>query len=128
MAIRSGGLPPPVVVEGAWQRGCRLAYLPAMNYRTKAEFFIQGITKGVIDAPEVIAWADEVIVSAPKTEDWMLDISTCGPEDRLVVLSHLNTVKGEADAAARRPAQGARDRLIARIAAGRLVAVERGRS
>jgi len=70
-----------------------------MNYRTKAEFFIQGITKGVIDAPEVIAWADEVIVEAAKTEDWMLDISTCGPEDRLVVLGHLNAVKGEADPA-----------------------------
>ncbi len=70
-----------------------------MNYRTKAEFFIQGITKGFVEASEVIAWADEVIVSAPKTEDWMIDISTCGPEDRMVVLSHLNTVKGEADPA-----------------------------
>jgi hypothetical protein len=70
-----------------------------MNYRTKAEFYIQGITKGAVDASEVIAWADEVIVSAPKTEDWMIEISTCGPEDRLVILSHLNTVKGEVDQA-----------------------------
>jgi hypothetical protein len=70
-----------------------------MNYRTKAEFFIQGITKGFVEASEVIAWADEVIVSAEKTEDWMIDISTCGPEDRMVVLSHLNTVKGAADPA-----------------------------
>ena len=68
-----------------------------MNYRTKAEYFIQGITKGFVEASEVIAWADEVIVSAPKTEDWMIEISTCGPDDRMVVLSHLNTVKGEAD-------------------------------
>ena len=68
-----------------------------MNYRTKAEFFIQGITQGFVDAPEVIAWADEVIVAAPKAEDWMIEISTCGPGDRLVILSHLNTVKGEAD-------------------------------
>jgi hypothetical protein len=87
------------VSEGAWQRRGPLTYLLGMNYRTKAEFFIQGITKGAIDAPEVIAWADEVIVSAAKTEDWMIDISTCGPEDRLVVLSHLNTVKGQADQA-----------------------------
>ena len=79
------------------QRRGPLTYLLGMNYRTKAEFFIQGITKGAIDAPEVIAWVDEVIVSAPKTEDWMIDISTCGPEDRLVVLSHLGTVKGQAD-------------------------------
>lgn len=68
-----------------------------MNYRTKAEYYIQGITQGFVEASEVIAWADEVIVAAPKTEDWMIEISTCGPDDRMVVLSHLNTVKGEAD-------------------------------
>jgi len=72
---------------------------PGMNYRTKAEYFIQGITQGFVDAPEVIAWADEVIVAAPKAEDWMIEISTCGPGDRLVILSHLNTIKGEVDAA-----------------------------
>jgi len=71
-----------------------------MNYRTKAEYFIQGITKGFVEASEVIAWADEVIVAAAKTEDWMIDISTCGPEDRLVILGHLNTIKGEVDQAA----------------------------
>lgn len=70
-----------------------------MNYRTKAEYYIQGITKGFIEASEVIAWADEVIVAAPKAEDWMIDISTCGPDDRMIVLGHLNTVKGEVDAA-----------------------------
>ena len=68
-----------------------------MNYRTKAEYYVQGITKGFIDASEVIAWADEVIVAAPKTEDWMIEISTCGPDDRMKVLSQLNTIKGEAD-------------------------------
>ena len=68
-----------------------------MNYRTKAEYYIQGITKGFVEASEVIAWADEVIVSAPKTEDWMVEISTCGPADRMAVLSQLNTVKGEID-------------------------------
>ncbi|MEO5958444.1 MAG: hypothetical protein ABIZ49_01710 [Opitutaceae bacterium] len=70
-----------------------------MNYRTKAEYFIQGITKGFVEASEVIAWADEVIVAAPKTEDWMIDISTCGPDDRMVILSHLNTVKGDVNPA-----------------------------
>ena len=65
-----------------------------MNYRTKAEYFIQGITKGFVEASEVIAWSDEVIGTASKTEDWMIEISTCGPEDRMVVLSHLNTIKG----------------------------------
>lgn len=70
-----------------------------MNYRTKAEYYIQGITKGFVEASEVIAWADEVIVSAPKTEEWMVDISTCGPGDRMAILSHLNTVKGEVDQA-----------------------------
>jgi len=68
-----------------------------MNYRTKAEYFIQGITQGFVEAAEVIAWADEVIVAAPKTEDWMIEISTCGPGDRMAVLGHLNTIKGEAD-------------------------------
>jgi len=70
-----------------------------MNYRTKAEYYIQGITKGFVEATEVIAWADEVIVAAPKTEDWMIEISTCGPEDRMKVLSQLNTIKGEIDQA-----------------------------
>ena len=70
-----------------------------MNYRTKAEYYIQGITKGFVEASEVIAWADEVIVSAPKTEEWMVDISTCGPGDRMAVLSHLNTIKGDVDQA-----------------------------
>ncbi len=68
-----------------------------MNYRTKAEFFIKGITQGVIDAAEVIAWSDDVIVTAPKSEDWMVEISSCGADERLKVLGLLNTVKGEAD-------------------------------
>lgn len=68
-----------------------------MNHRTQAEFFIKGITSGAIDAAEVIAWSDEVIVTAPKAEDWMVEISSCGPEDRLKILGLLNTVKGEAD-------------------------------
>lgn len=71
-----------------------------MDYRTKAEFFIRGITQGFVEASEVIAWADEVIVAAPKTEDWMLEISTCGPDDRMKVLSQLNTIKGEVNEAA----------------------------
>jgi hypothetical protein len=70
-----------------------------MNYRTKAEYFIQGITKGFVEASEVIAWSDEIIVTAPKAEDWMVEISSCGPGDRMAILSQLNTVKGEVDAA-----------------------------
>jgi hypothetical protein len=70
---------------------------PAMNYRTKAEYFIQGITQGFVEASEVIAWSDEIVVDAPVAEDWMLEISSCGPDDRMVILSHLNTVKGVAD-------------------------------
>lgn len=70
-----------------------------MNYRTQAEFFIKGITQGAIDAAEVIAWSDEVIVAAPKSEDWMIEISSCGAEDRLKVLGLLNTVQGVADPA-----------------------------
>ena len=70
-----------------------------MNYRTKAEYFIQGITKGFVAAAEVIAWSDEVIATAPETENWMIEISSCGPEDRMTILSHLNTIKGEVDQA-----------------------------
>ncbi len=78
----------------------RIVWLTSrMNYRTKAEYYIRGITQGFVDAAEVIAWADEIIVAAPKTEDWMIDISTCGPEDRMTVLAHLNTIKGEVDEA-----------------------------
>ncbi len=68
-----------------------------MNYRTKAEFFTQGITQGFVEASEVIAWSDEVVAVAEKTEDWMIEISSCGPDDRMAILSHLNTVKGTAD-------------------------------
>ncbi len=69
-----------------------------MNYRTKAEYFIRGITQGFVEATEVIAWSDEVIVSAAQPEDWMIEISSCGADDRMVVLSHLNTIEGEVDA------------------------------
>jgi hypothetical protein len=70
-----------------------------MDYRTKAEFFIQGITKGFVEASEVIAWSDEVIAVAPKTEDWMVEISSCGPADRMAVLGLLNTIMGDVDQA-----------------------------
>ena len=46
----------------------------------------------------MIAWADEVIVAAPKTEDWMLEISSSSPEDRMGVLHHLHAVQGEIQA------------------------------
>ena len=65
------------------------------NYRTMAEYFIRGITDGSVRAAQVIAWTDEVIVSAPKTEDWMLEISSSNPEDRMGVLHHLHAVQGE---------------------------------
>ena len=78
--------------NGEGRRECH-----GMNYRTKAEYFIQGITQGFVEASEVIAWSDEVVTTAAKPEDWMLEISSCGPDDRMVVLSHLNTVKGVAD-------------------------------
>lgn len=67
------------------------------NHRTLAEFYIRGLTDGSVTAAEVIAWADEVIVAAPKTEDWMLDISTSSPDDRMGVLHHLHAVQGEVD-------------------------------
>lgn len=68
-----------------------------MDYRTKAEYFIRGITDGFVEASEVIAWSDEVIVEADPTEDWMVEISSSGPDDRLSILSQLNTVKGTVD-------------------------------
>ena len=70
------------------------------NHRTMAEYFIRGLTQGTIDPSVIISWADEVIVAAAKTEDWMLDISTSGADDRMGVLHHLHAVKGEVDEAA----------------------------
>ncbi len=70
------------------------------NPKTMAEYYIRGLTEGFITAAEVIRWADEIIVAAPKTEDWMLDISTAGAEDRMAVLHHLHAVQGEVDPAA----------------------------
>lgn len=70
------------------------------NNRTLAEYYIRGLTEGWVTAAEVIKWADEVIVAAPKTEDWMLDVSTSSEEDRMGVLHHLHAVKGEVDEAA----------------------------
>ena len=70
------------------------------NQRTMAEYFIRGITEGFVTAAEVIAWADEIIVAAPKTEDWMLEISSSNAEDRMGVLHHLHAVQGELDEAA----------------------------
>ena len=60
-----------------------------------AEYFIRGITDGSVTAAEVIAWADEVVVAAAKTEDWMIDISSSSPEDRMGVLHHLHAVQGD---------------------------------
>ena len=65
------------------------------NHRTMAEYFIKGITDGSVTAAEVIAWADEVVVAAAKTEDWMIDISSSSPEDRMGVLHHLHAVQGD---------------------------------
>lgn len=70
------------------------------NFRTQAEFFIRGITGGFVEAAEVIKWCDEVIVTAPKTEDWMLEISSSSADDRMGVLHHLHAVQGEIDEAA----------------------------
>ena len=70
------------------------------NNRTMAEYFIRGLTEGSVSPTQVIAWADEVIVAAPKTEDWMLDISTANADDRMGVLHHLHAVQGEIDEAA----------------------------
>ena len=67
------------------------------NYRTLAEFYIKGLTEGRIDPPEVIAWADELLVNDPDTQDWMIDISTAGADDRMGVVHHLHAVKGEID-------------------------------
>ena len=67
----------------------------APNHRTMAEYFIRGLTQGMIDAAEVIAWADEVVVAAAKTEDWMIEISSSNPDDHTGVLHHLHAVQGE---------------------------------
>ena len=65
------------------------------NHRTMAEYVIKGITDGSVTAAEVIAWADEVVVAAAKTEDWMIEISSSSAEDRMGVLHHLHAVQGE---------------------------------
>ena len=67
------------------------------NLRTLAEFYIRGLTEGFVTATEVIKWADEVVVVATKTEDWMLDISTSSDDDRMGVLHHLHAVQGQVD-------------------------------
>ena len=71
---------------------------PTPNHRTMAEYFIRGLTEGFVTAAEVIRWTDEIIVASPKTEDWMLDISTSDAEDRMGVLHHLHAVQGEIQA------------------------------
>ena len=73
---------------------------PTANNRTMAEYYIRGLTEGFVTAADVIRWADEVIVAAAKTEDWMLDISTSSEDDRMGVLHHLHAVQGEIDQSA----------------------------
>jgi hypothetical protein len=70
-----------------------------LNHRTRAEYYIRGLTEGFVTPAEVIAWADEVIVASSKTDDWMLDISTANADDRMGVLHHLHAVQGEIDEA-----------------------------
>jgi hypothetical protein len=74
--------------------------IPTPNNRTMAEYYIRGLTEGFLTAAEVIRWSDEVIVASPKTEEWMLDISTATEDDRMGVLHHLHAVTGEIDQAA----------------------------
>jgi hypothetical protein len=69
------------------------------NTRTQAEYYIRSLANGSIDPAEVIAWADQVIVDAAKTEDWMLDLSTRDPGDRPGVLHDLHAVPGTVDEA-----------------------------
>ena len=70
---------------------------PTPNHRTMAEYYIRGLTEGFVTAAEVIRWSDEVVVASPKTEEWMLDISTASEDDRMGVLHHLHAVTGELD-------------------------------
>ncbi|WP_221032659.1 hypothetical protein [Actomonas aquatica] len=70
------------------------------NYRTMAELYIKGLTGGHIDPAEVIAWADDLLCNDPDTQDWMIDLSTAGADDRMGVVHHLHAVKGEVDEAA----------------------------
>jgi hypothetical protein len=72
----------------------------APNYRTQAEYYIKALTGGHIDPSEVIAWADDLLCNDPDTQDWMIDISTAGADDRMGVVHHLHAVKGEVDEAA----------------------------
>ncbi len=59
------------------------------------EYFMKGIAGGSVGATEVIAWADEVVVAAAKTEDWMIEISSSNPDDHTGVLHYLHAVQGE---------------------------------
>ncbi len=70
-----------------------------INLRTQAEYFIKGLTGGFVDPKEVIAWADELLVSEADTEEWVIDISTSDEGDRMGVLHHLHSVKGDIDEA-----------------------------
>ncbi|HEY0865324.1 MAG TPA: hypothetical protein VGD97_14550 [Lacunisphaera sp.] len=69
------------------------------NPKTMAAFFIEGLTRGFAEPSAVIHWVDELIVGAPKTEDWMLDLSTTSAEDPKRILHHLYRVPGELDQA-----------------------------
>lgn len=62
-----------------------------------AEYFIRGLTAGTIAPPEIINWADDLIVASARTEDWMLDLSTSSADDRMGVLHYLHAVKGDVD-------------------------------
>ena len=66
-----------------------------VNIRTHAEYFIKGLTGGFVDPKEVIAWADELLVTEADTEEWVIDVSTSAEDDRMGVLHHLHSVKGD---------------------------------
>jgi len=67
------------------------------NYATIAKAYVTGLTEGRIDPAEVITWADELLCNDPDTQDWMIEVSTAGADDRVGVVQQLNTVKGEVD-------------------------------
>ncbi|MDF3059334.1 MAG: hypothetical protein K0R17_3549 [Rariglobus sp.] len=90
--------PPDTRTASRFQPSSSASTPPSL--RTFAEFYIRGLAEGFATTTEVIAWANDVIATAAKTEDWMLAISTATLEDRTGVLHHLHAVQGTVDEAA----------------------------
>jgi len=67
------------------------------SWKQYADYFRMGLELGVCSHTEIINWADRLIETSEKPEDWMIELATSQNQHILDVLHILQNVSGLAD-------------------------------